>query len=177
MHLNKKVLHAMFDDLKKAPSLYQPSKHWQGLNKLHLEQISKGGINNFKRSVNMKYFNWSILGILVHQLTPILNELSKGNFSIFLKTRFRGYNAKLGKKVTEYDFISAQVYKVFVASLYNFVKSKDKLSIFDKLQEPSIGNPFMIKHKDKIITQDLCNSVLEFYSIIHNTEYRPKQKK
>ena len=174
MHLNKKVLYDMFEELSKAPLIYQPSEHWQGLNNLHLEQISEGGINNFKRSVNMKYFNWSILGILVHQMKPVINELKKGNLSIFVKTRFRGYNAKLGRKVTEYDFISAQVYKIFVASLFNFVKSKDKLNIFDILQEPAAGNPFMIKYKDKVITQDLCNSVLEFYNIIQDTDQNKK---
>lgn len=177
MHLNKLILNEMFHEMTHASSLYRPSTHWQYLNKVHLEQLKEGDINNFKRSVNMKYFNWSILGILAHQFKPVLNEIKKGNFSIFLKTRFRGYNANLGRKVTEYDFISAQVYKVFVASLFNFVKSYDKLSIFDKIQEPTIGNPFMIKYKDKVITQDLCNSILELYSSLEALDTIDKNTK
>ncbi len=164
----------MLTELAKAPSIYRPSRHWQNLNKLHLEQLSGSGVNNFKRSVNMKYFNWSILGILVHQFKPMLDELRKGNFSIFFKTRFRGYNAKLGRKVTEYDFISAQIYKVFVASLFNHVESKDSLGILKKIREPAVGNPFMIKYKNRAITQDLCNSVLELYSITRNPDVNQK---
>lgn len=160
----------MMKEMSNASSIYHPSDHWKSLNDLHLIQLEEGNINNFKRSVNMKYFNWSILGILVHQFGPILDQLKRGNLSIFLKTRFRGYNAKLGRKVTEFDFISAQIYKVFVASLFNYTKRKDPLGVFDKVREPAIGNPFIIKHKDKVITQDLCNSVLEFYSIIQKQD-------
>lgn len=102
----------MLEELQRTPSAYQPSEHWLGLNKIHLEQLNDGGINNFKRSVNMKYFNWGILGIIAHQLKPVIIEFRKGNFSILFKTRFRGYNAKLGKRVMEFDFLSAQIYKV-----------------------------------------------------------------
>jgi hypothetical protein len=57
------TLAKMFEELDRAPSIYQPSKFWQKLNKLHINQLSRTGIKNFKRSVNMRYFNWGILGI------------------------------------------------------------------------------------------------------------------
>lgn len=167
----------MFREMDNSPAIYQPSIHWQHLNKIHLNQLIEGGINNFKRSINMKYFNWSILGILVHQSKPMINELKKGNMSIFFKTRFRGYNAKLGRKVTEYDFVSAQIYKIFVASLFNFVRNYDKFNIFDQVKEPSTGNPFMIKHKNRIITQDLCNSIMELYSSLEAMDNIDKKTK
>lgn len=165
MKFNRKVLEKMFGELENAESIYQPSNHWRVLNRVHISQLSEGNINNFKRSVNMKYFNWGILGIVVHQMRPILWALKRNNFSIFLNSSFKSYHQKLGKKVTEFDFVSAQLYKIFVSSLYNYVKETDRLGLLDKLPEPLEGNPFIVKYQDKLISQDLCNSVSEFYSI------------
>ncbi len=165
MRVNYSILDKMLKDLDSSPKIYQPSKHWKKLNILHIEQLGAGKIQNFKRSVNMKYFNWGILGIMVHQMRPIFQEiLVNRNFTVITKTSFKSYNAKLGNKITEFDFISAQVYKIFVASLYYFVKRSDTLNLLDKLEEPLVGNPFTIRHKNKVITQDLLNSILEFYS-------------
>lgn len=164
MRLNKKILGKMFTELGKVPEIYYPSSYWQNLNSLHLSQLIEGDIDNFKRSVGMKYFNWGIFGILAHQTGPMLNFLKNGNLSSFLKSSFKSYNKRLGKKVTQFDFFSAQIYKFFVVSLFNYVCSIDKFKILDHIEEPLEGTPFVIKYKNKKISQDLCNSVHEFYS-------------
>ena len=46
------------------------------------------------------------------------------------------------------------------------MRRDDKLKIFDKVEEPLIGNPFLIRYRSKLISQDLCNSVHEFYSVV-----------
>lgn len=172
--IDQKLLQKMLRDLEKAQPIYHPSRHWQNLNTYHLEQLIEGGFDNFKRSVNMKYFNWGMLGIVAHQMSPVIDALKSGNLSIFFDSSFKRYNTNLGNVVTQFDFLSAQLYKVFVASLYHYVSAQDKLNLLDTLQEPSLGNPFLIRHKDRVITQDLCNSVLEFYSIINTSNINNK---
>jgi len=49
---------------------------------------------------------------------------------------------------------------------YRNVKSKDRLKILDKVQEPDVGNPYKINLDGKKITWDFIQSIDEFYHII-----------
>ena len=163
-HINK-TLNEMFYELDKASPIYQPSKFWRDLNKIHIEQLSTEGLDNFKRSINMKYFNWDIFGIIRHQLRSMFAELFRGNFRPLFRSKFiNRRNTVRGLK--NFNFFSAAIYNIYVAFLFDYVSRGDKLGILGKIEEPMIGNPFIIKCKDRLISQDLCNSVHEFYSIV-----------
>lgn len=153
----EKVLFDMIEELKKSSCLYRPSVFWEDLNKAHLEYLSKSGFDNFKQTINLKYFNWGSIGIIVHQLLPILREFTKGNFAPLFKSRLK--NAK------KFNYLSSFTYKVFIACLFEYISQKDHLKILDNIKESPIGNPILVKYKNKFISQDLCNSVHEFYSI------------
>ena len=161
----KKVLDEMFTELAKASMLYRPSLFWIKLNAIHLHHLSKSGINNFKRSINGKYFSWGTLGIIRHQLWPVFATLIKGNISPLFVSSFQNYDLNLGKGVRRFNPFSALIYRIYVASLYEFVFNEDEYQILNKLKEPMTGNPFVIEYKDRLISEDLCNSVHEFYSI------------
>jgi hypothetical protein len=60
-------LNELLEEMKKAPEIYRPSPFWQELTVVGLKQLEGGGFENFKRSVSMTYFNWSVQGILQHQ--------------------------------------------------------------------------------------------------------------
>lgn len=166
-----KDLTQMIKELQKSPPIYQSSEFWQMLSQLHLQQLSEGGFNNFKRSVNVRYFNWRILGIIRHQLTPLYSEVVKGNFTPFLNSVFvnpKSHNSN----ATSFNFISSIIYKIHVSFLRDYVYRKDRLKIFDLLEEPLLGNPFLVRYKNKLISQDLCNSIHEFYSITEKINYK-----
>jgi hypothetical protein len=57
----------LLEEMKTAPEIYRPSPFWQELTAVGLQQLEGGRFENFKRSVNMAYFNWSVPGILQHQ--------------------------------------------------------------------------------------------------------------
>ncbi len=166
MNLSSKSLTQMFGELEQAPALYQPSKFWQKLNKTHINQLSHSGIKNFKRSVNMRYFNWGILGIIRLQLFPVIDGLTNLNFKPFFKSYFIKNTSAEG--VRKFNIVNAYIYKAYVTYLYEFVKKVDKFNIFNNIKEPQFGNPFLISYDSRIISQDLCNSVHEFYSIVNN---------
>lgn len=174
----KKVLDSMFEELEKSPSIYQPSKFWSLLNKVHMIYLSNGGFKDFKRSINTRYFDWGALGIAVHQLAPILNEILEGNFALLLKSKFLNYNLNLNgtKDVRQFNYITAFIYKIYVASLFEYIIKNDELKILDKIEEPLIGNPFVINYKGKLISQDLCNSVYDFISIFRDISLPKKAK-
>ena len=162
------VLSAMFREMKKSPALYKPSTFWDVLNEMHLEYLSKDGFDNFKRTINNKYFNWGILGIIVHQLSPIFKELLRGNVAPLIDSKFED-----AKKLNYFEVLT---YRIYLASLFEYISQHDSLKILDSIEEPLIGNPFVVKYKGKLISQDLCNSVYEFYSITQNLHLSRKVK-
>ena len=165
LDMNKKILREMMAEYEKAPQVYYPSNFWKELNKIHIQQISNIGFDNFKRSVNMRYFNWGVLGILIHQLLPVFSELLRGNFAPIFNSHFINPRSKANSHARSFNVVSAFIYRVYVAALRDYVSYNDTLKILNRLQEPLIGNPFGVLYKNKIISQDLCNSVHEFYSI------------
>ncbi|OGM75395.1 hypothetical protein A2382_03170 [Candidatus Woesebacteria bacterium RIFOXYB1_FULL_38_16] len=159
----------MMESVYHAPLIYRPSDYWLRLNELHILQISED-FDSFKRSVNMRYFNWGAFGILVHQMRPIAREIIKyHNWGPILKCTYLKMKTKI-----RMNAVSAFIYKIYVASLYDFVSRIDRLDILTKISEPIIGAPYVIRYKNKIVSQDLCNSVFEFYSA---TRFLNKNKK
>lgn len=163
---DQKALKAMFIEFGKAPSIFKPSKFWIELNNLHIDHLSRVGFENFKRTINYHYFSWGILSIIRHQLSPIIKVLAKGNLSPIFASDFKNNSPKLQNNVRRFNPIAGFIYRVYVASLMEYVCQIDTLNILKKLKEPLIGNPFIVNYKGKPISQDICNSVYEFYSII-----------
>lgn len=164
-NIEMKTLNNMIAELRKAPSLYFPSEFWKKLNKLHKNQLLNKGFDNFKRSITQHYFNWKILMIMRHQLSPIISGLRKGNFSPIFNSRFLNPRMENNSHLTSFNKLSSYIYGLYVAYLRDYISHKDKFKLLDKLDEPLVGNPFLVEYKGKNISQDLCNSIHEFYSV------------
>lgn len=163
---NENTLNIMFSEMENAPLVFHPSKFWIELNRLHIDYLSRAGFENFKRTINYHYFSWGILSIIRHQLSPIIKELTKGNLSPIFESNFNDNAPKLMKNLRRFNLIAAIIYRVYLASLMEYVLRIDTLNILKKLKEPLVGNPFIVTYKNKKISQDLCNSINEFYSIM-----------
>jgi putative sugar O-methyltransferase len=165
-------------EMETAPEVYRPSEFWQELTAVGLQQLEQGGFENFKRSVNMTYFNWGVLGILQHQFLPVFERWCRDPHSSVLGASFPGYRTEAPgvgttasvsnyrlkiPAVKSFDPVSALVYRTYVAMLYDVVASSDRWRLLSVLEEPAVGNPFAILYRGRSISQDLCNSVHEFY--------------
>jgi len=157
----------MLQEFKFAPAVYQPSDFWQALNKFHMTQLSTLGFANFKRTVNMRYFNWSVFGIMVHQLSIVWYELMKGNLYPLYKSQL--LKSKKIDDDKQFNLVTKYIYHVYVASFADHISRLDHLCLLEKLKEPTLGNPYIISYQGKQISQDLCNSLHELYSIINYT--------
>ena len=158
----------MLKELDNADSLFKPSPFWVELNRVHLKHLAESGIQHFKRSIGIKYFSWGVLGIIRHQLSPIIKAIKDLNISPFVSSKFSEYNIYLGEKSRNFNLLTAKIYAVYVACLFDYVAQNDKNKILQKVEEPLEGNPFLIKYKNRSISQDLCNSVHECYTILDN---------
>jgi hypothetical protein len=101
--------------LQDAPDLYRPSPFWEALAAVGVSQLRDGGFENFKRTVNMKYFNWNILGIVRHQLFPVFRYwLKNRDWSVFGAT-FPKSRDPAFKDIKSFNPVSAAIYRIYVA--------------------------------------------------------------
>jgi putative sugar O-methyltransferase len=158
------VLDEMMSAMRHASPLYTPSAFWEKLVIKHTEELGQEGFDNFKRTLNMRYFNWGIIGILRHQLIPILRHWVRQPSLAPFFAQFQNYHLGNASKAKSFNAITAAIYKIYVAMLADFVAVSDKLGLLDKIPEPELGNPFVIEYRGYRLSQDLCNSIHEFYS-------------
>lgn len=168
LHFDGQVLDSMYSEIAQAREVFRPSRFWDELGNQGVEQLTGHGLNNFKRTVNLRYFNWGIFGILAHQFLPMLRYwLLHPSLQVF-RTGLRtaepvadgGALSGLGS-----GYLSAKIYRLFVSLLHHYVKHMDRDGLLETLEESEIGNPYVMTAGSRRISQDLCNSVHEFYSI------------
>jgi putative sugar O-methyltransferase len=154
----------MIEELRNADPLFQPARFWEGLNEMNNNDISRDGFNNFKRTINGNYFNWVPSDFTDNQLCNLLSWWSKNMNPVPLMLEmpgnesFRFFNAKCLETAEQ-----RYVYKFFVGLLWSFVMYNDPKNLTRRLTEPSIGNPLPITLQGRLISQDLANSIREFY--------------
>jgi putative sugar O-methyltransferase len=164
--LKEQNLEFLYAEAEKMAAIYRPLKFWTAENERHQIKLTEAGLSNFKRSVNVRYFNWRTLGIIRHQMQPIVKGLLAGNSAPFFASKFTNPRLPGVKGVTNFNPLAAFIYQTYVAYLYEFVKKDDHLGLLEKIPEPSLGNPFLVEYKSALRSQDLCNSIHEFYSVM-----------
>lgn len=202
--VNNAVLSEMLKELETTSKLYKPSIFWEDINKFHIKHITNYGIKHFKRSLNREYFDWGISSFR-YQLSPIFLELGKMNIQPIIKSKLINKESKYITSAPQFSALLASwlrsknplffkvsvklytpfnrveslfktIYKIHVAYIFDYVRRIDKLGLLKKLREPSLGNPLLIGYRGKLISQDLCNSVHEFYSITKDINMDKKIK-
>jgi putative sugar O-methyltransferase len=149
-----------------APAIYRPGEFWDALIASNLEMLESEGIANFKRTVSNNYYNWLVTsrhdpqmrsavgGWLRHPtLAPLLNRLEQPASG--LRTTTEGRSFTLSPLV-------AWRYKFFVGAIWEFARREDAHGLTSTLAEPTVGNPLRIRHRGRLISQDLANSIVEF---------------
>lgn len=190
---HRPAIAAMRKELYAAKPVYRPSKLWEHFNDVNMEQLGRGGMNQFKRSVNQNYFNFipyslfdpQLLRLIkwwaVHPtLTPFMLKVNDPDIvpeeGRLLPIDRRVFT--LGQRNPVLSWItrnlrmdlgrSAQkrVYRWLVAMLWDYTAAHDKLGLVEKLAEPRLGSPVEIYYQAKLVSQDLAHSILECNSIL-----------
>lgn len=158
-------LEELLDAVRAAPEIHQPSPFWQDLIEAGLRQLEESGFENFKRTVNTRYFNWRLLGIFRHQFAAIFRAwLRHPRMSVF-RASFPHPRAETNDRSASFGPIEAWAYKTFVAMSESVIARQDSMDLLGKIEEPALGNPFLIEVDGHRVSQDLCNSIHEIYSI------------
>lgn len=162
-----RTLQAMFDELYAADKLYWPSPFWTDLNQTQIRQLEEHGLEQFKRTVNLRYFAWSLKGIVAHQLLPVLSHwAAHPDVLILSKMKFAESTSRAKSPILSSLSESAinRAYALYVLLLKHYVVAQDRLGLFQKISEPLDGNPWVVESAGMRVSQDVCNSIHEFYS-------------
>ena len=152
------ILRSMFDCISKGNQVYLPSMFWEFYNDKNIKQIEIEGIENIKQTVAQNYFTW-VIGIRDKQFRYLLRNTQILSWpSILFGAPAYGSIAHLGWKLRIR-------LAIFTRMLWRTVERIDVEGLLNLISEPRQGNPFGIYLDGKLISQDLANSVMEYYSI------------
>lgn len=156
-------LRRMISDLQRAPEIYHPSKFWLFHLLLNSGQLEESGIENFKRTVNANYFNWILDGIEGQFETLGRKFAEKGISQESLRA---GFDDSVAVFPEQWTPAQSERYREFLVRLWTFARSCDKRGLLSHISEPPLGNPIAIRRGPLLVSQDLCNSVLEANAIL-----------
>lgn len=134
------------------------SAAWEALNKKTIDALLADGYVNFKRTLGLNYFTFPIqagdpqLVALESRLEPAVVE----------KLREQAWSLP-----DDPNFIVAdqKYYRFFVLLLAEYVRTRDSEHLLTRIKEPAEGNPVVVPFRLGHVSQDIANSILEYYSI------------
>jgi putative sugar O-methyltransferase len=142
----------------------KPSTCWDLLSIKNYDQLLTFGYNNFKRTIGNNYFNF-----LVQKGDPQIQALEK---LLPGKTLDRCRN-EAATLADDADFPGQDQasYKYFVLLLWEYARTIDAGKYTSVLSEPLEGNPIVISSRGQRFSQDLANSLIEYYSIRESLDF------
>lgn len=146
------------------------SLFWEKLNQRHVELLRRHGFSQFKKTVNFNYSQWRVAVPWDPKLLIIFIKL-------ICRREFPwiGFLAKIknSEHIIEWPlpaFFSTFIYKFFVGMIWQYAIAKDREEVLKTCEEPRCGSPLEIIFEEKLISQDLALSSLEFNQIATITD-------
>jgi putative sugar O-methyltransferase len=164
-----RLIQEMSAEVEEGPAVYRPSRFWELVGGVNESQLSERGFETFKRTINQNYFNWLIANPKDVQFRALIRhwiahpspsvataalydwagiETVQRDGKVFARRRRRIGHA------------------LFVAMLWEYARGRDRLGWLEQVSEPSLGNPILVRHRGRLVSQDLANSVLELASMM-----------
>ena len=142
-----------------------PGKFWQALGEEHAEALDEHGFDVVKRVQALRYFNWR-WGVR----RAILGQ--QGRFLITHTWPTAWLRAALSRMdlspeawaPTSWPRSERWLYTVAARLLWEVARRHGSRSTLS-LEEPTLGSPFPIQWRGRLISQDLANTALEMASI------------
>lgn len=141
------------------------SNCWELLSLKNFDQLLTEGFNSFKRTIGHNYFNF-----LVQEGDPQI-EAAEKFFSSDVLNNLRQKASLVSSNLDDTSKVQFS-YNYFVFLLWEYAKRIDIEHHLDKLEEPKEGNPLLVFSDGKSMSQDLANSVIEYYSIDNSVSFQ-----
>ena len=151
---------SMFDEFPKFRPEILPSKYWEALIRKNLQQLVDSGYENFKRTLARNYFTW-IVNPFNKQVRFLMREAGIWpSIKIFFRALAAPRHELLKRRHTVF-------YNMLTNLLWAYVEKNDTDGYLKRLVEPLEGNPLIVMRNDRLVSQDLANSLIEYKAILH----------
>jgi putative sugar O-methyltransferase len=161
------VLQSMLAEMRRADPIYLPSRFWEFHGGGHLDLMSRRGLESFKRTLNLSYYNWLPRTWDDNQLLNVLASWARRPGGLPLQARLT--EPPDVESVHKVPFLQTDeertIYALYVGLLWDHVLRTDRYGVLASLQEPQIGSPLPVEAGGRCLSQDLPNSVREYNSL------------
>jgi putative sugar O-methyltransferase len=156
---------AMRVGMEDADEIYRPGEFWDELIDANMEMLRSGGVENLKRTVANNYFNWMVTALRDPQLQRAvrswLEHPSLATLTNRLEEPASGLRVLDRRGAFSLSPLASWRYKLFVGATWERARRDDPFHLTERLSEPAVGNPLRIRHRGRLISQDLANSIIE----------------
>lgn len=145
-------------------ALSQPSEFWNDLNHQHIEMLRRRGIRNFKRTLAQCYFTFAVESTRDPQMAALIEHWATDPSPDPLSVRIIGdpqVESQMGLRYLR-DCAAARSYELFLGLLLWHSSKTDPEGLSSRLAEPAIGNPIPARSGNRLVSQDLANSIREY---------------
>ncbi len=160
-------LPAMLAEMRDAPAIVQPSILWEELNEQNVSQLDQSGFGEFKRTVNGNYFQFIPAATPgSEQFRAVRRDFLRHPSPAPLRSRVIDafeIPALHGQATRE---MRARRYGFYVGALWEHARRRDSRGLLQGLEEPTMGHPLAVRHRGRMITEDLCNSAEEMTAML-----------
>ncbi|HEY9721737.1 MAG TPA: putative sugar O-methyltransferase, partial [Oscillatoriaceae cyanobacterium] len=166
-------LEAMIDHVDRCDSVFKPSAFWDYFDRQNIDQLLRGGIVNFKRTVNQNYFNWLPTDPSDNQFRSLLRLTAEHPDADAFAAEIDDRDAWVESLFSREALTAAharQIYRLFVGMLWSYTRRIAGNELPALLEEPELGNPIPIRLAGRRISQDLANSIRERNALLSLVE-------
>jgi len=137
------------------------SAAWEALGQKHFDELLVYGYQSFKRTIALNYFTFPI-NAGDPQLTAVERLVTPQDIDFAKKS------ANVQADDPDLKLLSQWHYRYFTALLWIYARKIDFMNHSTRLSEPSEGRPITVKVGDQTTTQDLANSLIEYYAMLEH---------
>ncbi len=156
-------------EIAAAATMYHPSRFWDMLRDRNTTQIDGLALGNFKRTINNNYFQWLPGGYDDNQVRNLVRLWAglPDNIPAEIAAASAAPGGWAGVEAFDGDDPFAHpryraFYTQFVGLLWSYVIGHDPIRLFERIEEPALGNPLPLFWEGHRISQDLANSIHEW---------------
>ena len=134
------------------------------VNRKNLDQLLFDGYRNFKRTIALNFFTRDAVPIQAGdpRLASLRARLDRADFCPLRRLQDL---ARSPPDDPGSDLPDQLHYRYVVLLLWAYIRQVDRRKYLDRLKEPLEGNPMLVPVEGQNASQDLANSLIEYYSI------------
>jgi putative sugar O-methyltransferase len=164
---------AFEQDLALGDPVFRLSRFWEKLAAEHLSYLSSERLANFKRSINNTYMQWLPGSFDDPRLKlPLANFAAHPTMLPVEVAADVPLQPELAREVVGYEghapFTNPgylRFYAFYTGLVWQLMAQHASDDLHTRIEEPTLGGPIVLRRQGQAISQDLAQSLLEYYRV------------